>query len=67
MPPDHRGWLDDRQGIPPRLPMTSQDHPQSAIPVPEARGPTAESTGEHPDLVAEREVLQRELTLRPKR
>jgi hypothetical protein len=29
--------------------------------------PIAESTGMHTDLVAEREVLQRELTLRSKR
>jgi hypothetical protein len=37
MPPDHRPRLDDRQGVPPRLPTTGQDHPQSAIPAPETR------------------------------
>src|ERR1700674_1012761 len=40
---------------------------ERAIPAPETRAPTGESTGEHSHLVAEREVLQRELTLRSKR
>ncbi len=66
MPSDHRGRLDDREGVPPSLPPASQYDPQRAVPVPESRTPIPEGTGEDADLVAEREVLQRELTLRPK-
>jgi hypothetical protein len=66
MPPDHRRRLDDRQGVPPRLPTTGQDHPQNAIPATEARTSIAQGTGEDPDLVAKREIFQGELALRPK-
>ena len=66
MPPDHRGWLDDRQGVPPSHPSLGPDDPQRAVPVAEARTPITEGTGEDADLVAERQVLHRELALRPK-
>ena len=65
--PNHRSRLNDRQGIPPRLPTADQDHPQSSVPVPEAKTPITESTREDSDLMTEREVLQRELTPRSKR
>ena len=66
MPPNHRGRLDDRQNMAPRLPTVGKDHPHGSIPAVEARAPIAEGAREDPDLVSKGEVLQGEFALRLK-
>ena len=50
------GWT-IAQGVPPRLPPPSQDHPESPVPAAEARASIPEGTGEDANLVAERQVF----------
>jgi hypothetical protein len=63
MPADHRRGLDDRQGLLPARPALREDDPEAAVPHPEARTSVSEGPREHPDLLPESQILEREFAL----
>jgi hypothetical protein len=58
MPPQHRFWLYDHQGGAPLAPSLGEEDPEESVPPAEPR--VRDGSGQHGQLLTEREILERD-------